>query len=131
MDFSRQRNEYFITQFVQLLECLRVTLLCIDDTHKHVSLVGRMTQVLGSYSNNGQICRSRGVPAQWAISRWHGERREANLRRKCHRNFTLQEGILYYRVAAAKQEDPTPEDGGSGWRVYVWTKEERMSWRLV
>ena len=51
---------------------------------------------------------------------------KANLKRKCHRNFMLQEGILYYRVAAAKHEDPTLEDGSNGWRVCVRTKEKRV-----
>ena len=44
--------------------------------------------------------------------------KKVNLRRKCHREFTFDESIsLYYRVAAAKLEDFTPEDGGNDWSV--------------
>ena len=51
---------------------------------------------------------------------------KANLRRKCHRNFKFEDGILYYRIALATQNDPSTEDGDEGWRVCVQTKEEKV-----
>ena len=50
---------------------------------------------------------------------------KANLRRKCHRNFKFEGGILYYRTSSAKQEESKKENEDGGWRVCVQTKEER------
>ena len=51
---------------------------------------------------------------------------KANLRRKCHRNFKLEDGILYYRTSSAgKQNESKAANEDRDWRVCVQTQAER------
>ena len=43
---------------------------------------------------------------------------KANLRRKCRKNFKIEEGVMYYKRNVDSENEP--------WRVCVQTKEEKI-----